>query len=133
MIPVTFPDIVITLADYLASALAARGVTDPVVAEVPDPRPDRFVRVVRIGGPRTNLITDTPRIVAECWDTSGAGAAELASVTRALIVAAAPGYLGSAWVGKAIDRGVSYSPDPDTGTPRYLITAELVMNGAPLS
>ncbi|WP_348245922.1 hypothetical protein, partial [Salmonella enterica] len=88
MIPVTFPDIAITLADYLAPALAARGVTVPVVAEVPDPRPDRFVRVVRIGGPRANLITDTPRVVAECWDLSCAGAADLASVTRALIGAA---------------------------------------------
>lgn len=133
MIPVEFPDITVTLADHLADALAARGVTVPVVAEVPDPRPDRFVRVVRIGGARANLITDTPRVVAECWDLSGSGAAEMAAITRAVIGAVAPGYLGTAWIGRVIDRGLAYSPDPDTGIPRYLITVEFVMNGTHLS
>ena len=133
MKPVIFGDIEVALADHLASGLADRGVVVPVQMDVPNPRPDRFVRLVRVGGTQSNLVTDRPRIVLECWDTLGIGASELACLVRALVSAPAPGYMSGIWVDKVIDMGMAYSPDPGTNLPRYLVTAELHVMGAALT
>lgn len=133
MAAVLFSDIEVALADYLAAALADRSVTLPVQMEVPNPRPDRFVRLVRVGGTQSNLVTDRPRIVFECWDTLGVGAANLAGLVRALVSAPVPGYVSGVWVDKVIDMGLAFSPDPDTNLPRYLVTAELHVIGAALT
>lgn len=133
MIAVVFPDIEVALADHLATVLAGHDTDVPVVIAVPAKRPARFVRVTRIGGAAANLVTDRARIVAECWDTTGAGAFDLARLVRALVGALAPGYLGDVWVDRSIDLGVVFSPDPDTNIPRYLVTAELAVTGRQLS
>ncbi|MFB8031353.1 hypothetical protein ACFC8H_37260, partial [Streptomyces sp. NPDC055990] len=80
-----------------------------------------------------NLITDNPRIVAECHDPYGPDAAKLADVVRALIKAAAPGRFGDMWADAAKITGVSYSPDPVTNTARYLVYAELLTQGVALT
>jgi hypothetical protein len=133
MIPILFADIEAPLADRMGTDLLAQGDTAPVVIGVPDPRPSRFVRLVRVGGSQSNLVTDRPRIVFECWSTVGVDAAALAALVRALVNALAPGYVGAVWVDRVIDIGVAYSPDPQTGTPRYLVTAELHVRGAALA
>ena len=133
MQPVVFADIEAALADHLAAALAARGVTVPVQLDVPNPRPTRFVRLVRVGGTKSNLITDRPRIVLECWDALGTGASDLAALVRALVTALAPGNMSGIWVDKVIDMGMVYRPDPGTNLPRYLVTAELHVKGAALT
>lgn len=130
---VIFADIETALADHLAGELAERDVNVPVVIGVPAQRPTRFVRLVRVGGTRSNLITDRPRVVAECWDTTGTGAADLAALVRALITGLAPGYVSDIWVDKVIDMGISFSPDPDTNLPRYLVPAELHVTGTALA
>jgi hypothetical protein len=127
--PIAFDDIEVALADHLASELAARGISAPVRIEVPATRPAEFVRLTRVGGSRSNLITDRPRIVAECWSELGIAAAALASTVRALINAVAPGYAGAVWVDRVVDVGMSFLPDPDTGIPRYVVTAELHIRG----
>lgn len=38
-----------------------------VSARMPSRRPDRFVRVTRVGGSQTNIATDTARILVECF------------------------------------------------------------------
>ncbi|WP_327100063.1 hypothetical protein OIE68_15565 [Nocardia vinacea] len=129
---VIFGDIEVALADHLAAVLADRGVSVPVVNAVPAERPTRFVRVARIGGLTGNLVTDRPRVVAECNDTLGTGAHDLGALVRALIGAIAPGYVGSVWVDKVKDLGLISSPDPDTNTPRYIVTAELFTTGTAL-
>ncbi|SNY84037.1 hypothetical protein SAMN04244553_3590 [Nocardia amikacinitolerans] len=131
--PISFADIEIALANHLTTELAARNVLVPVVIAVPSTRPKRFVRLVRVGGSTSNLVTDRPRIVAECWDSIGAGAADLARIVRALIRATAPGYIGPVWVNKVIDLGIAFIPDPDTNTPRYLVSAELHVRGEELT
>lgn len=126
---VIFGDIEIALADHLAAALAERAAGAPVFNAVPAQRPKRFVRLVRVGGSQSNLITDRPRIVAECWDVTGGGAHDLAALVRGLITAVAPGYVGEIWVDKVIDMGLSFSPDTATNLPRYLVPAELHVTG----
>lgn len=130
--PVAFSPVEVALADHLAAALAARDIDVAVLNGVPHTRPSRYVLIVRIGGSQSNLITDTPRIVAECCDQYGSAAAELAKVVRALIGAAAPGYISGLWVDLVRDLGVVFSPDPDTNLPRYLVTKELHVTGTVL-
>lgn len=132
--PVVFSPIEIRLADHLAATLADRDIEVPVINELPArDRPISYVLILRIGGSRSNLITDTPRVVFECVGAYGAAAAELAAIVRALIDAAAPGYVGDIWVDKVRDLGMAYSPDPDTNQARYVITKELHAKGTALT
>lgn len=132
--PVLFPVIEVALADWLAAALGDRDIEVPVLNEVPTPTQlSTYVLILRIGGARSNLLTDTARIVAECCDRYGQAAAELAGIVRALLDAAAPGYVGDIWVDRVRDLGMVYSPDPDTHMPRYLLTKELHVQGTALT
>ncbi len=132
MEPVVFGDVEVALADYLGSAFTERMAGATVYNAVPAQRPKRFARVVRVGGSQANAVTDRPRVVTEFWDTLGVGAYELAALGRALIVAVAPGYLGEIWVDRVVDMGLSFSPDPATGSPRYIFPAELWCRGTVL-
>ncbi|MFE6863631.1 hypothetical protein [Nocardia sp. NPDC057668] len=141
---VVFPDIEKTLVDYLTAQLAAAADTADVVTRIPDPRPARMVRVTRndrklrndvedregIRGPR--LILDRPRVVIECSDSAGSGSA-LAESVRAILSAAAPGYLGTVWCDSIEDLGVENDTDPATADPRYVIIADLCVRGTVLA
>ncbi|WP_280358120.1 hypothetical protein [Nocardia otitidiscaviarum] len=141
---IVFPDIETTLADYLTAELAALSDTAQVVTRVPDPRPARMVRVGRDDrSPRLDredregrrgsmLILDRPRVLLECSDDGGDGAG-LASLVRAILAGAAPGYLGSVWCDGIADAGVENDTDPVTGTPRQVITADLFVRGTVLA
>lgn len=131
--PVAFPDAEAAIITHVRDQLAALGTPVPVSGRVPNPVPARHVRIVRTGGLRRDLITDRARLTFECRDSSGApGAVELARLVRA-IVTNAPGYMGGAWVDVAAEvGGPAFSPDPDTGTARYLLTVELHMRGSEL-
>ncbi|WP_159844916.1 hypothetical protein [Nocardia sp. CY41] len=127
-----FPDIEAELVGWLTALLAEMDDSAVVGTKVPNPLPQRLVRLVRAGGAQRNLVTDAPRVVFECWDGDEVAAAQLARTVRALLWAAAPGRIGAIWCNKIVDAGLVPSPDPDTGTPRYLITAELHVSGVPL-
>lgn len=131
MDPIVFGDLEVALADHLTTALAERDADAPVFNAVPAQRPKRFVRLAHVGGTQSNLITDRPRIVAECWDTVGVYASDLARLVRALITSVAPGYIGGIWVDKVIDMGVSFSPIGDL--PRYLVVGEFHVAGTVLA
>ncbi|MFI6042277.1 hypothetical protein ACIA8C_11620 [Nocardia sp. NPDC051321] len=137
---IVYPDIAKTLADYLTAQLTAASDTAKVVTRVPDPRPTRMVRVLRNDRKRRldredregqrgpNLILDRPRVVFECTDDAGA-AAGLAGLVRAILAAAAPGYLGPVWCDYLEDVGVENDTDPVTAAPRQVITADLFVRG----
>jgi hypothetical protein len=131
--PIAFPDAEAAIIPHLRDQLVALGMPVPVSGKVPNPVPARHVRVVRTGGLRSNLVMDRARLTFECRDSSGEpGAAALARLVRA-IVTNAPGYMGGAWVDVAAEvGGPASSPDPDTGTPRYLLTVELHIRGSEL-
>ncbi|WP_051407499.1 hypothetical protein [Nocardia sp. CNY236] len=141
---IVFPDIEKTLVDYLSAELAALSDTAAVVTRVPDPAPARMVRVVRDdrkprldredeqGQRGPHLILDRPRVQFECTDDSD-DAAGLASVVRAILAGASPGYLGAVWCDYIAEAGVENDTDPATDAPRQVITADLTVRGSVLA
>ncbi|MFF3221715.1 hypothetical protein ACFYV7_02870 [Nocardia suismassiliense] len=137
---IVYPDIEKTLVDYLTAQLTAVSDTAKVVTRIPEPRPARMVRVKRNdrilrqdvedreGRRGPNLILDRPRVVLECTDDAGA-AADLAGRVRAILSAAAPGYLGTVWCDYIEDVGMENDTDPATAAPRHAIIADLIVRG----
>ena len=127
---IVFPDAALTITTYLRAELAARSDTATVGTRVPDIRPDRFIRIERLGGVRTNLVTDSALITAECWAASESAAAELGQLVRALIFAAE----GTTQTGVTIYKvtevgGLAHFPDVDTEHERYVFTAQIGLRG----
>ncbi|MFD3980759.1 hypothetical protein ACFWR6_19430 [Streptomyces griseus] len=129
--PVLMPDAVAVMAGYLRAALAARGVTDPVGSRVPSPRPDRFVRMKRIGGPANSPVTDRPRLDVECWGADEADAHDLAQLCRALL-GAARGRHGTTTLARPVAGGPQWLPDTTSGQPRFVFTLDVTMRGEAL-
>lgn len=128
---VVFPDVEAELVAWLTGELAARGDTAVVATEVPNPRPTRGVRIVRIGGVEINLANDEPRIAFECYDDDVVAASSLARTVRAL-VRALRGPFGAAWCDLVRDMGLVFKPDLQAGQPRYVVTAEMRVLGSAL-
>ncbi|MEV6556611.1 hypothetical protein AB0M22_12905 [Nocardia sp. NPDC051756] len=138
---IVYPDIEKTLVEYLTVQLTAAADTAKVVTRIPDPRPPRMVRVKRNdrilrqdiedreGRRGPNLILDRPRVVLEFTDEAGA-AAGLAGLVRAILSAAAPGYLGSVWCEYFEDVGLENDTDPATAAPRQVMVADLIVRGS---
>lgn len=51
-----------------------------VATKVPNPRPKKLVRISRIGGSRSNPVTDQATLLFECWSGSDIEAEELANL-----------------------------------------------------
>lgn len=85
---VAFPDIETVMVGWFTAVLPGYGVDVPVSTQVPNPRPPRFVRVLRTGGPERNLVVDGAQVTIECWDTSTPAAAATARIVRAVLAAA---------------------------------------------
>lgn len=122
---VVFPDAVLVVIEYLRGALPGTA----VYSRVPDPRPDEFVRIERLGGLRSTLVTDRPRIDVECWSASEEGAEALVSKVRAYTLAMA-GRRGDTTVYKVAEvSGPMWLPDSASGQPRYSFAVEFSTRG----
>lgn len=125
---VVFPD----AEQVVCVALTDADLGVPVVVEVPNPRPARFVKVLRTGGDRRDLVTDNPLITIETWAATKEAAADLAQLARAHVFAmrgTRPGDLTTVY--RIADAGGPVSlPDPATGSPRYTFTCSIAMRGA---
>lgn len=103
------------------------------VTAVPKDRPPRFVRTIRTGGYMRDVVTDVARLTFECWNSNGKLDAERdAQAVRGALLALPGVLLGD---GIKIHRvtevaGPSDSPDPDTNTPRYVLTHEVHVRGS---
>lgn len=103
---------------YLLDVLPSRGLDVPVATVAPDPRPERFVRLMSSGSERRTIVHRDTRITVEVWNALGeaAAAADVEVVYLALddweLV---PDFDG--W-----PSGPYPQPDPDTGCPRYVMT-----------
>ena len=118
---VAFPLPEVVYRAYLSPLLGV-----PVAAEVPNPRPASFVRVVRAGGNARDLVTDSAVVVFEAWAPSQLAAGELGRRMAAYVRASAQSDVGGAWIRSVSDvAGLQYSPDPTSEVPRYLYTAEV--------
>jgi hypothetical protein len=122
------PDAVAVVAGYLRAALAARGNSAPVGSRVPSPRPARFVRIERIGGPANTPVTDRPRLDVHCWGSDEGDAHDLMQLCRALLGAARGAYGGTV-LARPVTGGPQFLPDAETGAARYAFTLDITMRG----
>lgn len=127
---VVFPDAVAVAIAWLTEQMGP-GLVYP---RVPKVRPDRFVLVRRVGGPRLNKVADNALLAVEAWDQAEEDAHDLAQDAR--------GYLhalrGETVNGVACYRvdelsGPQLLPDPESEVPRYVFTVQTAMRGAALT
>lgn len=104
--------------DRLLAELPARGLDVPIGAQVPNPRPPRFVRLMNSGSERRTIVHRDTRVTVEVWNEGGPAAA----VADAEIVHEVldewpfvPTFDG--WPSSPYEQ-----PDPDTGIPRVVMT-----------
>lgn len=123
---IAFPD-----AEALAIVALKAALPDvPVSTRVPSERPDEFIRVVRVGGTRSHLVSDNPMLTIECWSTDTVKASDLARRARAHVGAMAQTTINGAWVRSVREVGGPMSfPDPVTESPRYQFTVLLDVRG----
>lgn len=127
------PDAVAVAVDYLAEQLEERGDDAIVTDRVETPRPDRFVRVSRTGGPMKNRVQDGPQLTVECWDLAEEDAQDLAQLCRALLFAAQGAVVNGVPIGKVDEfGGPQLLPDPLSDQPRYTFTMQVAMRGQSL-
>ena len=89
-----------------------------VPERVPNPRPDEFIIVRRNGGRRGNYLIDAPGIDIECWAQTLERARELSdSVSDIMQILDRTGF--SDGIAAVAEETRRYSPDPETGLPRY--------------
>lgn len=130
-----FDDVEAMLVDWLTTRLTGYSAGPVVVAtKVPNPRPDRFVKVTRTGGHQRDLITDLVQVTVECWAATDPDAADLARLVRAYVWMLAGTEAAGTWVRIVTEVGGPVAfPDPETNNPRYQFTAELNIRGTETS
>lgn len=131
---VVFPDAELVAVGYLRTALAGRpesyaqGVTVGVL--VPNPRTPPFVQVRRIGGLPRWPVMDVARLDLQVWHNTSAEAQNLAQLLHGLMWAVRGQAVGGTTVAHVEDfAGPMDFPDPDSTTPRYLLTVEWSLRG----
>lgn len=94
----------------------------PCAADVPDPRPERFVTVERTGGD-TSLGVDRPLLAVQAWAGSRLDASRLASAVATALVL-------DSWEIPQVCRcrvTSTYNfPDPESRQARYQLDVEMV-------
>lgn len=126
--PIVFPDVETLLVRVLPDLVGV-----DVSTRVPDPRPDSFVRLKRVGGTAPNRITDSALVVVECWAADEIAAAYLARATRAHVHALAQTDHDGDYVRRVREvAGPQAFPDPSTEHPRYQFTVQIDTRGVPL-
>lgn len=105
------------IIDYLRGRLGGVKVS----ADIPRPRPDRFVTVERTGGSATRFL-DRPAIVVQCWGTSRLDASNLGLQVRRVLL----DVDGLDDIAKIDVAGLYNWPDKASGQARYQLVANLV-------
>lgn len=126
--PILFPDVEALLVRVLPALVGV-----DVSTRVPNPRPDSFVRVKRVGGGRRDYVTEEPLVVVECWALTEPAASALGRLTQAHVFALAQTSDGGDYV-RAVREvgGLQAFPDPTSSTPRYQFTVQMQTRGVPL-
>lgn len=114
-----YPDVIDLLRDYLLPVVSPR----QVASRIPDPRPDEWVQLRRVGGVQRRPVRDAPNVDVFCWALTDPAAWELADLVRRSIHSLA----GTATLGLVVYRvqemlGPTSTDDPLTGTPRVWAT-----------
>ena len=123
---VVFPDAAAAVTSRLGDELDIE--TDH---KVPNPRPDEFIVVRRVGGPRRDLVTDEATLTIEAWAQTEEAAHDLAQLARAHVHAMAGTTEGDARVYRVGEfAGPASLPDPESDQPRYTLTVTVAVRGA---
>lgn len=115
------PDVKALILEHLPDVVGA-----PVVSTRPDNGVAKFVRVIGTGGPgRSNRILQTVQVTIDSYASSTGGAFSLAADVDAWVhsLPSSPLPINSIASGTT---PADY-PDPDTGSPRYTATYQLVV------
>jgi hypothetical protein len=123
LLPVTYADAELVVVEYL------RPLIDPVPIglRVPNPRPDKFVNIRRVGGTADRVI-DVARIDLFAWALTDQDAQDLAMTLRRYL-AAMPGVRGGVRVVRVEEfAGPMPAPD-DSNQPRWLVTDDISLRG----
>jgi len=130
---IVFPDVESVVVGWLTDVLPGYGITVPVATRVPNPRPSRFVRLVRTGGPRQNLVVDGAQLTVESWDDDPVAAASTAGVVRGVLLAANNVTFPSGDVIYQVREFSGPALLPDVSQqPRYTWTVQVHLRGVPL-
>lgn len=122
---ISFPDVEALICDYLAPL-----VNVPVSTGILNPRPDSFVRVTRVGGPRRSIITDAATVTVDSWALDEVAASALARLVRAHM-GVMPGKYANTTVYTVVEyAGPANLPDPDSNSARYTQTFEVLVRGS---
>jgi hypothetical protein len=129
---VVFPDVEATVRIWLEDVLPSYGLTHKVHTRVPNPRPAKFIRIQRTGGPSTNVVVDGAQVTFEVWDNSSAAAAKDAQTVRAVLNATRNVRTPSGDLIYRVDEfsGPSLLPDA-SDQHRYSWTVRMHMRGEP--
>lgn len=129
---IVFSDPVVTTCTAIAARLPELGYTGiPAVGEVPDPRPERFVRVLRAGGARDGLVVDDALLLVEAWAESDYESARLAAAARAVVNAMQGSVIDGVTVYTVTElSGPTNLPDPVSAQSRHTWTVEISCRGA---
>lgn len=124
--PIVFPNAEGKLAVYLRDVLG-----EQVENTVPNPRPDRFIVVRRVGGPRETMVSDAASVAVEGWDKDGnAEAHDLAALARAWILALPGEVIDGTPVYKVEEiAGPANLPDPLSDHHRWTFTVAVHLRG----
>lgn len=128
--PIVFPDAVATVLDHLAATLPGYGTVVETYKNIPTTRPTRFVRALRTGGPKHNLVTDAAQVTLECWADTDVAAHDLAQIVRG-VVNAMPYNAGCYRVDEL--GGPADLPDPASNQSRCTWSILIYLRGQPIN
>lgn len=124
--PYITPDVEAALVTWLGSGMGVDTRT-----RVPEDwrTVGEFIRVIRNGGPRRDVVVDEATYTLECWAGNRDRANELARIAAGWMLSIVGKTVREAFFSYSeILSGPSNSPDPATGAPRYLLTGRLVLS-----
>lgn len=125
MAAITFPDAAKVVIDRLRTALP----TLTFCHEVPNIRPEVFVRVYRVGGPRSNLVVDAASLAVESWAPDVDTAETNAQTVRGQLNALHEQAVNPAICYIEEFSGPAELPDPLSGSRRITWTAAVHLRG----
>lgn len=122
------PDPVAAVVAALNARLAEAGQTGvKAYGQTPTPRPQKFVKVFRVGGPITNVVIDNAMIRLEAWGPTDQQSLALANAAAAIVNTLGDvGRVGNVGIYRVTEfSGPANSPDPASHTPRHTWTVEV--------
>lgn len=129
---IVFPDVEALVVSYLNTAFTARSETARASTKVPATRPTKFVRVIRTGGPSSELVIDRAQLTIEAWANKATDAIALMQLTRGLMHAIDQVTYSSRtyqFYKPQEFSGPANLPDPDSGQERYTETFSVGVRG----